>query len=57
VQTELDTRTQENDHLLSLLEDHEQKMSQYEQREKAIANLAQESKKSIEDSQLERDRI
>jgi len=34
--TELDTRTQENDHLISLLEDQEQKMSLYEQREKSI---------------------
>ena len=34
--TELDTRTQENDHLISLLEDQEQKMSLFEQREKSI---------------------
>lgn len=34
--TELDTRTQENDHLISLLEDQESKMSLYEQREKSI---------------------
>lgn len=34
--TELDTRTQENDHLISLLEDQESKMALYEQREKSI---------------------
>lgn len=33
---ELDTRTQENDHLISLLEDQESKMALYEQREKSI---------------------
>jgi len=54
---ELDTRTQENDHLISLLEDQEQKMSVYEQREKSIQNLATESKKRIEEANLERDRI
>jgi len=57
VTTELDTRTQENDHLISLLEDQEQKMTLYEQREKSIQNLASESKKRIEDANLERDRI
>lgn len=55
--TELDTRTQENDHLISLLEDQEQKMALYEQREKSIQNLATESKRRIEDANLERDRI
>ena len=55
--TELDTRTQENDHLISLLEDQEQKMAMYEQREKSIQSLATESKKRIEDANLERDRI
>ena len=54
---ELDTRTQENDHLISLLEDLEQKMSNYEQREKSIQSLASDSKKAIEDANLERDRI
>jgi hypothetical protein len=39
------------------LEDHEQKMALYEQREKAIQNLAIESKKAIEESTLERDRV
>ena len=57
VTNELDTRTQENDHLISLLEDQEQKMTVYEQREKSIQNLATESKKSIEEANLERDRI
>ena len=54
---ELDTRTQENDHLISLLEDLEQKMSNYEQREKSIQTLASDSKKAIEDANLDRDRI
>ena len=54
---ELDTRTQENDHLISLLEDLEQKMSNYEQREKSIQTLASDSKKAIEDANLERDRV
>ena len=57
VTTELDTRTQENDHLISLLEDQEQKISLYEQREKSIQSLATESKKRIEEANLERDRI
>lgn len=57
VSTELDTRTQENDHLISLLEDQESKMTIYEQREKSIQNLASESKKRIEEANLERDRI
>ena len=33
---ELDTRTKENDHLVSLLEDQEQRISLYEEKEKAI---------------------
>lgn len=57
VSTELDTRTNENDHLLSLLEDQEQKLSLYEEKEKQISLLALESKKRIEDSNLERDRV
>jgi hypothetical protein len=55
--TELDTRTQENDHLISLLEDQEKRMSLYEQREKSIQTLATESKRRIEEANLERDRI
>ena len=43
--------------MISLLEDQEQKMTVYEQREKSIQNLATESKKSIEEANLERDRI
>jgi len=39
------------------LEDQEQKMTLYEQREKSIQNLASESKRRIEDANLERDRI
>jgi len=57
VSTELDARTQENDHLISLLEDNEQKMALYEQREKSIQTLASDSKKAIEEATLERDRI
>lgn len=55
--TELDTRTQENDHLISLLEDYEQKVATYEQREKSINALSLESKKRIEEANLERDRV
>lgn len=55
--TELDTRTQENDHLISLLEDQEKRMALYEQREKSIQTLATESKRRIEEANLERDRI
>lgn len=34
--SELETRTKENDHLVSLLEDQEQRISLYEEKEKAI---------------------
>lgn len=54
---ELDTRTAENDHLISLLEEHESRLAQYEQREKAIHQMANESRRRIEDANLERDRI
>ena len=54
---ELDTRTAENDHLISLLEEHEGRLSQYEQREKSITQLASESRRRIEDANLERDRV
>ena len=54
---ELDTRTQENDHLITLLEDLEQRIANYEQKEKSIQTLASDSKKAIEDANLERDRI
>lgn len=57
ITNELDTRTQENDHLISLLEDQEQKTAVYEQREKTIQNLSLECRKRIEDANLERDRI
>ena len=36
VQSELETRTKENDHLVSLLEDQEQRIALYEEKEKAI---------------------
>lgn len=54
---ELDVRTKENDHLVSLLEDQEQKISLYEEKEKQVFALASESKKRIEDANLERDRV
>ena len=57
VTNELDTRTAENDHLISLLEEQEQRLANYEQREKAIQTLATESRKRIEDANLERDRV
>jgi len=54
---ELDLRTKENDHLVSLLEDQEQRISLYEEKEKSIHALANDSKKRIEDANLERDRV
>ena len=54
---ELEVRTKENDHLVSLLEDQEQKIALYEEKEKSIYALANESKKRIEDANLERDRV
>ena len=57
VNSELDTITAENDHLISLLEEHESRLAQYEQREKSISQLANESRRRIEDANLERDRI
>ena len=54
---ELETRTKENDHLVSLLEDQEQRIALYEEKEKSIQQLASESKKRIEDANLERDRV
>lgn len=49
-------RTRENDHLVSLLEEQESKIGVYEEKEKQVAYLASESKKRIEDANLERDR-
>ena len=57
VASELETRTKENDHLVSLLEDQEQRIALYEEKEKSIQQLAIESKKRIEDANLERDRV
>jgi len=54
---ELDVRTKENDHLVSMLEDQEQRITLYEEKEKSIYALANESKKRIEDANLERDRV
>lgn len=42
---------------MSLLEDQEQRISLYEEKEKAIQSLASDSKKRIEDANLERDRV
>jgi hypothetical protein len=53
----LDVRTKENDHLVSLLEDQEQRIALYEEKEKSIHALANDSKKRIEDANLERDRV
>lgn len=50
-------RTKENDHLVSLLEDQEQRIALYEEKEKSIHALANDSKKRIEDANLERDRV
>lgn len=54
---ELDVRTKENDHLVSMLEDQEQRIALYEEKEKSIYALATDSKKRIEDANLERDRV
>lgn len=53
----MDVRTKENDHLVSLLEDQEQRIALYEEKEKSIHALANDSKKRIEDANLERDRV
>lgn len=42
---------------MSLLEDQEQRISLYEEKEKSIHALATDSKKRIEDANLERDRV
>lgn len=57
LRSELDVRTRENDHIVCLLEDQEQKLSLYEEKEKQIQALAIESKKRIEDANLDRDRV
>ena len=43
--------------MVSLLEDQEQRIALYEEKEKSIFQLASESKKRIEDANLERDRV
>ena len=50
-------RTKENDYLVSLLEEQEQRVSLYEEKEKSIYALASEIKKPIEEANLERDRV
>jgi chromosome segregation ATPase len=57
VSQELEGRSRENEHLVSLLEDQEQKIALYEQKEKAVQQLAAESKKRIEESNAERDKV
>ena len=42
--------------MVSLLEDQEQKISLYEEKEKQVLQIASESKKRIEDANLDRDR-
>lgn len=43
--------------MISLLEEQESRIAQYESREKSIQSLALESRKRIEDANLERDRV
>ena len=57
VSQELDSRSRENEHLVQLLEDQEQKIALYEQKERAVQVLAQESKKKIEEANQERDKV
>ena len=57
VSQELDSRSRENEHLVQLLEDQEQKIALYEQKERAVQLLAQESKKKIEEANQERDKV
>lgn len=57
VTAELDTRTAENDHLVSVLEDLERKLDTFEAKEKTVQGLAAESKKRLEEANSERDRV
>ncbi len=57
VAQELDSRTAENDHLVSLLEDSETTISKFQQKEKAVDNLAFESRKKLQEANSERDRV
>jgi septal ring factor EnvC (AmiA/AmiB activator) len=57
LQTEVDSRSRENEHLVSLLEDQEQKLALYEQKERAVQQLAAESKRRIEEAQSDRDKV
>ena len=57
VSQELDARSRENEHLVSLLEDQESKIALYEQKERSVQLLAAESKKRIEESNSERDKV
>ena len=57
VTQELDARSRENEHLVQLLEDQEQKIALYEQKERAVQLLAQESKKKIEEAHADRDKV
>ena len=54
---ELISRNAENEHLLSLLEDFEQKTTTYEQKEKAVDALQKESRQRLEEANMEKDRI
>lgn len=57
VTQELDTRTAENDHLVSILEDLERKLDNYESKEKTVQALAVESRRRLEEATSERDRV
>ena len=57
INSELDTRTAENDHLISLLEEHESRLATYEAERGKITTLANESRKRIEEANLERDKV
>ncbi len=47
---EVESRSRENEHLVSLLEEQEQRMALYEQKERGVQQLAQESKKRLEEA-------
>ena len=57
VTQELEGRSRENEHLVSLLEEQEQRMALYEQKERGVQQLAVESKKRLEEANQERDKV
>lgn len=50
IRTECDT-------MLKIMEDYEQKIANYQQKEESVSNLVRESKQKVEEAMLERDRI